>query len=223
MQLRQLVAAFACVWAAQGQLDASLPDALISDDACAAGSADSEACNLGMLQKVRPSELPGAGDDSAPQANSILEHKLALPVIWAGRRDVRGIEACWGRNIGYCNSLAYRAVGTCGSPGCVIIVNPPGHRTRTPLHIHAYGYNGRGAALKRRMEARVCRTGGWVHGGFPCGGRAKLFRGGFPPLFSAAGGGISHACITAWPGSCGGGTIVLVSYHCSIEHSISQR
>jgi len=143
--------------------------------------------------------------------------------VW-GRSGVPGIESCYGSTSRYCDSLMYRAHSGCADSGCVLIVNPAGHRTRTPLHIHAYHYNGRGAALKKQMSRKVCKRGGWYHGGFPCRGKARYFHG-FPAVFSVAkgAGSISHASITAWPSSCGGGTIVLVSQGCSIEHSISHR
>ena len=56
------------------------------------------------------------------------------------------------------------------------------------------------------------------------GSKAKYFPG-FPGVFSAASGagGLSNAYVTAWPGSCGGGTIILVGYGCSIEHSLFNR
>jgi len=178
------------------------------------------------------SQAGDAAEGGAMAANSTLEGelteaprpKLALPVYWSSRRDIVGIERCYGANTGYCNALMYKARGACSGSSCVLIVNPPGHCTQTPLHIHAYHYNGRGAALKRQLSAKVCHSSGWQSGGFPCSGRAMYFAG-FPAVFSVAqgAGSISHASVTAWPGSCGGGTIVLVSFHCSIEHSISQR
>mmetsp|Transcript_61854 Transcript_61854/g.191651 ORF Transcript_61854/g.191651 Transcript_61854/m.191651 type:complete len:226 (+) Transcript_61854:91-768(+) len=224
MRVGRLVVALACAWEAQGHIDASVSSALATDDACNTGGVGTQACNLGLMQKRRAFE--SAGEANTTWQDGIVSsgsRKLALPVIFGySRRDIRGIENCYGKNVGYCNHLMFKAHSYCAGSRCVQIVNPPGHRTRTPLHIHSYHYNGHGASLKRRLESRVCKSGGWVSGGFPCGGRAKYF-GGFPAVFSVAGGGISHACLTVWPGSCGGGTIVLVSFHCSIEHSISRR
>eukprot|EP00933_Yihiella_yeosuensis_P035713 TRINITY_DN292_c2_g1_i1.p1 TRINITY_DN292_c2_g1~~TRINITY_DN292_c2_g1_i1.p1 ORF type:complete len:298 (+),score=40.31 TRINITY_DN292_c2_g1_i1:93-896(+) len=164
-------------------------------------------------------------DQKLMNASNVSNFPLIhFPKVWASSRRIHGAESCRGGTLKYCNGLMYRARSMCGGPNCVLITNPPGHRTREIFHIHAYHFNGRGAALKRQMMARVCRKRGWLSGGFPCAGRAKYFPG-FPPVFSVAF-GVSHglrASITAWPGSCGGGTIVLVSYGCSIEHSISQR
>lgn len=182
-----------------------------------------EAANLTEPFQGKDSNFRGAGFPPENLTDTLPTLQFEA-VIWAGNGRVRGIESCYGANIGYCNALMYRAHGACASSGCVQIVNPPGHRTRTPLHIHSYHYNGRGAGLKRHMSKMVCRSPGWHGGGLPCGGKARYFPG-YPPVFSVArgAGSISHASVTAWPGSCGGGTIVLVSFGCSIEHAYSHR
>merc|ERR1711972_480887 len=124
----------------------------------------------------------------------------------------------------------------CPDAGCALIVNPPGHRTQERFHIHFKLYDGRGAALKAQMEAKLCggmeangsRDGadggddGWRRWHFVCKGQARFFEH-FPEVFSVAmeTGSIHHASIVAWPQSCDGrGTIILMNYGCSIEHSI---
>uniref|UniRef100_A0A7S3HNS8 Uncharacterized protein n=1 Tax=Spumella elongata TaxID=89044 RepID=A0A7S3HNS8_9STRA len=145
-------------------------------------------------------------------------------MVVAGRSDAQGIEDINGHNGNYYNSMMYAAHSQCGGSGCVLIVNPSGYRTQNRFHIHYRHFDSRGASLKHRLQSAVCEEGGWHSGGFPCGGKAKYFDG-FPAVFSAAmgSGSISGSSVTVWPGSCGSGTIILVSYGCSIEHSISAR
>eukprot|EP00933_Yihiella_yeosuensis_P005493 TRINITY_DN110013_c0_g1_i1.p1 TRINITY_DN110013_c0_g1~~TRINITY_DN110013_c0_g1_i1.p1 ORF type:complete len:266 (+),score=62.20 TRINITY_DN110013_c0_g1_i1:78-875(+) len=133
-----------------------------------------------------------------------------------------GIEVVNGYNVGYYDSGMFTARAYCGGPGCALIVNPPGHRSIEMFHIHFVRYQSYGANLKRRLESKVCASGGWHGGGLPCHGKAAFFAG-FPGVFSSAmtGGNIHHASVIAWPASCGGsGTIVQIAYGCSIEHQI---
>eukprot|EP00418_Pyrodinium_bahamense_P007751 CAMPEP_0179116794 /NCGR_PEP_ID=MMETSP0796-20121207/54812_1 /TAXON_ID=73915 /ORGANISM="Pyrodinium bahamense, Strain pbaha01" /LENGTH=329 /DNA_ID=CAMNT_0020815113 /DNA_START=53 /DNA_END=1041 /DNA_ORIENTATION=+ len=129
------------------------------------------------------SQAGDAAEGGAMAANSTLEGelteaprpKLALPVYWSSRRDIVGIERCYGANTGYCNALMYKARGACSGSSCVLIVNPPGHCTQTPLHIHAYHYNGRGAALKRQLSAKAATAvDGRAEASHAPGGRCTL-------------------------------------------------
>jgi len=134
----------------------------------------------------------------------------------------RGVEDINSGNVGYYNGGMYAARNRCGGSGCALIVNPPGHRTINQFHIHFVRYAGYGSNLKGRLERRVCGKSGWRSGGLPCHGKA-IFKSGFPGIFSVAmsGGGLRHASVIAWPGSCGGsGTIIELAYGCSIEHQI---
>mmetsp|Transcript_40025 Transcript_40025/g.103594 ORF Transcript_40025/g.103594 Transcript_40025/m.103594 type:complete len:311 (-) Transcript_40025:287-1219(-) len=188
-------------------------------------------------------ELPGMGTRaSGISKTAAIDMQLADPdylssacnngrycvmngyMVVAGRSDAQGIEDINGHNGNYYNSMMYAAHSQCGGSGCVLIVNPSGYRTQNRFHIHYRDFDSRGASLKHRLQSAVCEEGGWHSGGFPCGGKAKYFDG-FPAVFSAAmgSGSISGSSVTVWPGSCGSGTIILVSYGCSIEHSISAR
>lgn len=191
---------------------------------------------LGASRRLRSSQsIPDANSTSAALSEQAVNTSrelpvnltapiLEFPVFFSNRRDVVGIESCHGEKTGYCNQMFDKARGACGNSRCVLIVNPPCCRTRTPLHVHAYHYNGRGSSLKHRLSDKVCGSKGWQSGGFPCHGKAKHFHG-FPDVVSVAkqAGSIDQASIVAFPDSCGSGTIVLVSFHCSIEKDISQR
>jgi len=138
--------------------------------------------------------------------------------VWGGGT---GMESITRGNVHYYDAGMYAARARCGGAGCALITNPAGHRTVRKFHIHFVHYHRYGSKLHRRLESKVCGRYGW-HGGFPCGGRASYFPG-FPAVFSRAmaAGGIRHASVIAWPGSCGGrGTIVELAYGCSIEHAI---
>ncbi|CAE6936625.1 unnamed protein product [Symbiodinium natans] len=134
----------------------------------------------------------------------------------------RGIEDVNGGNVGYYNNGMDAAHARCGGSHCALIVNPPGHRSINQFHIHFVNYAGYGSNLKHKLEQRVCGKSGWRSGGLPCHGKA-IFVGGWPNVFSVAmgGGGMRHASVIAWPGSCGHkGTIIELAYGCSIEHQI---
>jgi hypothetical protein len=214
---------------------------LARDDECAAGA---EGCGLNALQHQAMAVETAFEDnlpvqfieqDSDETEESVPDGWLAARcnnggycsmmgyMIVAGRKDAVGMETIHGSNMGYYNGMMAAAHANCGSSGCVLITNPRGHRTQSRFHIHFRHFNSHGAHLKKQMEGAVCHHGGWHHG-FPCGGKAKYFPG-FPGVFSAASGagGLSNAYVTAWPGSCGGGTIILVGYGCSIEHSLFNR
>lgn len=146
----------------------------------------------------------------------------ALVVVWR-----TSIVETWATTTAACTPQEIIAqqnfrLGRCGGSGCALIVNPPGHRTINQFHIHFVRYAGYGSNLKGRLERRVCGKSGWRSGGLPCHGKA-IFKSGFPGIFSVAmsGGGLRHASVIAWPGSCGGsGTIIELAYGCSIEHQI---
>jgi len=222
-----------------------LAKGLAADDECLAGH--EEACGLNALQ-LRGAEVDGEADaasaDVAASADFDASADLAsFPdgylakichngrycvvggyLVIAGQHGAVGMESISHHNVGYYNSMMSAAHHSCGSSSCVLITNPAGHRSQSRFHIHYRHYNGAGSSLKHRLEKATCGKDGWHSGGFPCGGKAKYFHG-FPGVFSAAmgSGSIAHAGITAWPSSCHGGTIILVTYHCSIEHSISSR
>jgi len=144
-------------------------------------------------------------------------------MIVAGHGDARGMESIHGSNIGYYNSMMSAAWGHCGGSSCVIMTNPKGFRSQSRFHIHYRHQSGHGRHLKAQMEKKVCNSGGWQKGGFPCGGKAKLVHG-HPGVFSVAegAGGMNGAGVSVWPHACGGkGAIILVTYHCSIEHSVA--
>eukprot|EP00931_Biecheleriopsis_adriatica_P081336 TRINITY_DN5465_c0_g3_i2.p1 TRINITY_DN5465_c0_g3~~TRINITY_DN5465_c0_g3_i2.p1 ORF type:complete len:248 (+),score=58.73 TRINITY_DN5465_c0_g3_i2:71-814(+) len=144
-------------------------------------------------------------------------------MIVAGRGGAVGMESIHGSNIGYYNSMMSAAWGHCGGSSCVIMTNPRGFRTQSRFHIHYRHQSGHGRHLKAQMEKVVCNSGGWHKGGFPCGGKAKLVHG-HPGVFSVAegAGGMSGAGVSVWPQACHGkGAIILVTYHCSIEHSVA--
>jgi len=141
-----------------------------------------------------------------------------------------GVEVIDSSNIGYYDHGMAEAHSRCGGSDCVLIVNPPGHRTKENFHIWFFQYDGLakqrpgyGGHLKKKLESRICGEEGWVAGGLPCHGKAAFFSG-FPNVFSKAAetsAGVHHASVIAWPGSCGGkGTIVQLAYGCSIEHQI---
>eukprot|EP00931_Biecheleriopsis_adriatica_P081332 TRINITY_DN5465_c0_g2_i2.p1 TRINITY_DN5465_c0_g2~~TRINITY_DN5465_c0_g2_i2.p1 ORF type:complete len:275 (+),score=54.23 TRINITY_DN5465_c0_g2_i2:78-827(+) len=144
-------------------------------------------------------------------------------MVVAGRHGAVGMESINGGNMGYYNSLMSAAWSHCGGSSCVIMTNPRGFRTQSRFHIHFRHQNGHGRSLKAKMEKKVCGGGGWQKGGFPCGGKAKFFHG-HPGVMSAASGagGLGGAGVSVWPQACGGGgAIILVTYHCSIEHSVA--
>jgi len=144
-------------------------------------------------------------------------------MIVAGQNSAVGMESIHGSNTGYYNSMMNAAWSHCGSPSCVLITNPRGFRSQSRFHIHFRHMNGHGQHLKKQMENQVCKSGGWHHGGYPCGGKARYFPG-HPGVFSSASsaGGMGGAGVSVWPGACGGGgAIILVTYHCSIEHSVA--
>jgi len=183
--------------------------------------------------------LAAAWAGSTPNASTPFEGNISedalgpLALLQAGRGgwsqggdkmwgSGRGVENVNSGNVGYYDSGMAAAHARCGGSSCVLMVNPAGHRTVEVFHVHFAHYAGYGASLKQRLESKVCGAGGWHGGGLPCHGKAAFFPG-FPGVFSKAmtGGGIQHASVIAWPGSCGGrGTIVQLAYGCSIEHQI---
>mmetsp|Transcript_21246 Transcript_21246/g.39981 ORF Transcript_21246/g.39981 Transcript_21246/m.39981 type:complete len:235 (+) Transcript_21246:82-786(+) len=202
-------------------------EALVSEDDCAGAECALNALQLsGSASSVEMVEdINETSDESDPDAEG-----PQLATSWHGW--AQGGDKMWGAgtgmedinsgNVGYYDQGMYAARGRCGGSGCALITNPMHHRSINQFHIHFVHYAGYGASLKHRLEKRVCGHGGWQSGGFPCGGRAK-FVSGFPGIFSTAmtGGGLSHASVIAWPGSCGGsGTIIELAFHCSIEHQI---
>jgi len=144
-------------------------------------------------------------------------------MVVAGHSSAVGMESINGGNVGYYDSMMNAAWSHCGSASCVIITNPRGFRTQSRFHIHYRHQSGYGKSVKSKMEHKVCHESGWHHGGFPCGGKAKFFSGHVAPMSAAmSAGGIGGAGVSVWPQACGGGgTIILVTYHCSIEHSIA--
>jgi len=249
---RTLPAAAALLLLAASAAGQELAAELARDDECLAGQRSCGLNALQVRApspspRQAPAAEPPAGADLAP-APSFLEDSARFPpsppdgllarscnngryCIWnylitSGRKDAIGIESINAHNVGYYDGLMSAARGVCGGPQCVIMVNPMHHRTQSRFHIHARRYSKRGGPLKQRLERRLCRgSRHWVRGGLPCNGQAQFFSG-FPPVFSEAmkTGNIAHAAVTAFPSSCGGrGSIILLSYHCSIEHSISPR
>merc|ERR1711933_683241 len=107
-----------------------------------------------------------------------------------------GLESIDSGNVGYYDQGMYAARARCGSAGCALIVNPPGHRTVNQFHIHFVHYQSYGRDLKRRLESKVCGRSGWQRGSLPCGGKAAYFPG-FPGVFSKAMtvGGLQHASV----------------------------
>lgn len=217
-----------------------LSEGLAKDDECSAGE---EGCGLNALQlrgaavDEEELEVQELGDnDTDADLSSAPDGYLAMKcrnrgycvmggyLVVAGRPDAIGMESINAGDAGYYNSMMSAADRYCGGPSCVLITNPMHHRTQSRFHIHFRHYNGHGAALKSRMEKAVCGKSGWHKGGFPCGGKAAYFSH-FPGVFSASmgAGSLAHAAVSVWPSSCHGGTIILVSFHCSIEHSISNR
>ena len=218
---------------------AKLSEALATDDACAG----EETCALHALQKNSTAQPANdtklsandtkQEDDYAwmdPEGEIVgAENKAAVTVAagWSQGGDKvwgsgRGIEDVNGGNLGYYNSGMDAAHARCGGSSCSLIVNPPGHRSINQFHIHFVHYAGYGANLKSRLENMVCGKSGWRGGGLPCHGKA-IYVSGWPKVFSVAigGGGMSHASVIAWPGSCGHrGTIIELAYGCSIEHQI---
>jgi len=242
--IAKLILSFALVGAA---LDAS-ETALHSDDECLASDPGAAGCAMSALQ-LRGVQAPEEsdlleeggeqevqeGEESFPEGseNDNLTDSLGSLVEtewWNGWSQ--GGDKMWGRgtgiesinsgNVHYYNKGMYEAHRKCGGPGCSLIVNPPGHRSKNVFHIHFVHYQSYGASLKQKLEDRVCGRSGWHSGGLPCHGKAAFFPG-FHSIFSEAmtGGSIHHASLIAWPMSCGGsGTIVELAYHCSIEHQI---
>eukprot|EP00930_Biecheleria_cincta_P004283 TRINITY_DN105189_c0_g1_i1.p1 TRINITY_DN105189_c0_g1~~TRINITY_DN105189_c0_g1_i1.p1 ORF type:complete len:287 (-),score=47.98 TRINITY_DN105189_c0_g1_i1:68-886(-) len=136
-----------------------------------------------------------------------------------------GMEDVNANNVGYYNQGMAAAHAQCSDSGCVLVVNPAGHRTVELFHIHFFHYSSYGTDLKHMLENKVCGGGGW-HGVGPCAGRAAYFPG-FPAVFSKAMTGgrrrksMHHASVIAWPSSCKGqGTIVELAFDCSIEHQL---
>uniref|UniRef100_A0A7S1QUI3 Uncharacterized protein n=1 Tax=Alexandrium catenella TaxID=2925 RepID=A0A7S1QUI3_ALECA len=238
------------LWLGSANAGEDLAQSLAADDECLAGG---EGCSLNALQQLRAAdpedlpelvvELPGGG--ASADLGSMPDGFLARLCnnggycvmggysVVAGRSSAVGMESINAGNVRYYDVLMYAAVRHCSHFSCVLITNPMHHRTQSRFHINYRHVNDAGANLKRRMEMAVCgnlkrRVDGWRTGHFPCGGRARFFRG-FPEVFSAAmgAGSLAHAAVSVWPGSClsgdNGGTIILVSFHCSIEHTISNR
>lgn len=229
--------------------DVSLESAkqgLTTDDECFEGE---EQCALNALQ-LRQIELEDPDDDGTiglgPEDDTLgssyhpsvpdgylaarCSHRsyciMGRPspyMVVSGHGDAVGMESINGGNVGYYDNLMNAAWSHCGSSSCVIITNPKGFRTQSRFHIHYRHQSGYGKSLKSKMEHKVCHEGGWQHGGFPCGGKAKYFSGHVAPMSAAmSAGGIHGAGVSIWPQACGGGgTILLVTYHCSIEHSIA--
>mmetsp|Transcript_93348 Transcript_93348/g.278718 ORF Transcript_93348/g.278718 Transcript_93348/m.278718 type:complete len:240 (+) Transcript_93348:56-775(+) len=230
----RLLAAACALSAASGE---ELAAQLATDDECLAGqdcglnalqmrgAAATEALPTQDLDNDTEQELGSAPDGVlAARCNNGAYCAMGGYLIVAGKADAVGMETINGGNVGYYDNLMYAAGRRCGGPNCVLITNPMHHRTQSRFHIHYRFYNGAGSSLKHRLEQSVCRGGGWQKGHFPCGGKAAYFSG-FPAVFSQAfgAGSLAHAAISVWPKSCHGGTIILVSYHCSIEHTISSR
>lgn len=144
---------------------------------------------------------------------------------------VTGMEEINGGNAGQYDFLMSVSRDQCGSPNCVLITNPVGHRTQEQLHIHYRHYDAGGAAMKSRLESALCGTSGWQPFHQCSSGKAKLYSE-FPAVFSEVsaaygGGSLARVGITVWfTTACGGGgvkTMVLATTDCSIEHSISAR
>mmetsp|Transcript_11955 Transcript_11955/g.24287 ORF Transcript_11955/g.24287 Transcript_11955/m.24287 type:complete len:228 (-) Transcript_11955:132-815(-) len=199
----------------------SFEAALSADDECLA-DAD---CSLSALQ------LRGTREEQPENGTlSLADAGMAGDLEWHGWSQ--GGDKVWGSgpgmesinigNVGYYDKGMDAARARCGGPGCALITNPVHHRSINQFHIHFVHYQGYGASLKSKAEARVCGKPGWHSGGLPCHGKVAFF-GGFPGIFSKAmtGGDLHHASVIAWPSSCGGtGTIVELAFHCSIEHQI---
>jgi len=245
---RGLLACLLAALVAVGPAAASVEEAseglaseLAVDDECAEG----EECSLNALQ-LRGKAVDGDGQEDFGEGEELPENTtdaelgsapdgylanscrnggycvMAGYLIVAGKGGAVGMESINGGNVGYYNHMMSAAYHRCGGSNCVLITNPRGFRSQSRFHIHYRHMNGHGSHLKSRMEKAACSKDGWVKGGFPCHGKAKHYSS-FPGVFSAAmgAGSISSAAVSVWPGSCGHGVIVLVSYHCSIEHSIA--
>ncbi|CAJ1343978.1 unnamed protein product [Effrenium voratum] len=147
-------------------------------------------------------------------------------MIVAGQGSAKGMETIHGSNAGYYDSMMHAAYSRCTSGSCVLITNPVGHRTQSRFHIHYRHYNGAGSSLKHRLEKELCGKHGWHHFS-ECGSAKAQAYSHYPHVFSdvlgAYGGHLANVGVTVWPGSCGGGVIVLATTHCSIEHTISAR
>lgn len=216
-----------CRGEAQCSLNA-LPEVIAADDECL-GEAQ---CSLNALQ-LRATPDPTAdgfvywadGEWKAQEGKNASEEGLGESWSPGGDKmwgDGAGTENVNPGNVGYYNSGFAAAHARCGDAGCALIVNPPGHRTVNHFHIHFVHYSSYGANLKKALESKVCRSGGWHGGGLPCGGKATCVDG-FPGVMSTAmrGGSVHDASVIAWPGACGGrGTIVELAFGCSIEHQI---
>lgn len=204
---------------------AAAADAFAVDDECVGGG---DQCALSALQ------LRGAPvEDSADLADDARDVELSdavngtLEAQWhsfAGKMWGKegGVESITRENVDYWDRGMNAAHRSCRSPGCALVINPPGHRTKDVSHIHMIRYQDYGMKLKNQLEALVCGSHSWGSGGLPCHGRAAFFPG-WPQVFSAArtGGDISSASVIAWPQACGGsGTIVQLAFGCSIEHQI---
>lgn len=228
----------------------SLVDAVAGDDECAG---DDASCALNALQlrgaQLDESSVEEL-DDSEDEIDVIdtdldLESADVPPtylgsmcngvaycmsggyMVVAGESRAHGMENINYGDVSYYDKLGRAALRGCSNSYCVIMTNPVGHRTQDRFHIHYRYYNGGGAHLKSQLEHSVCGRSGW-HGFNKCGHAKVRFYEGQPSLFRAAldghGGGLAHVGVTAFPSSCGGrGTIVLLTSHCSIEHSISSR
>lgn len=143
---------------------------------------------------------------------------------------VAGMEDINGGNAGEYDFLMAAARAQCGSPSCVLITNPVGHRSQEQFHIHYRQYNGGGSAVKSRLETTLCGTSGWQYFSECGSAKARLYNE-FPGVFSEVarayhGISLANVGITVWfTTACGAGlkTMILATTHCSIEHSISSR
>jgi len=155
----------------------------------------------------------------------VVGHHLVVP-----GESVPGMESINGGSARHLDYLWYAARGHCGSDGCVLLVNPVGHRTQDQLHIHFWHMNGRGPALKHQLEQSLCGKYGW-RSFRQCGhAKARMYNS-MPGVFSEVarafgGGSLAHVGITVmFTHACGGGqkVMILATTGCSLEHDISPR
>jgi len=139
-----------------------------------------------------------------------------------------GMESINSGNAHHYDYLMGIARSHCGSPSCVLLTNPMGHRTQDQLHIHFRHFNGLGPSMHSKLMAATCQADGWVTFRTGCCGcgysRARAFHG-FPRVFTeaarAVGGTLAGFGVSVWFGC--GKTVVLATSMCSIEHSVSAR
>eukprot|EP00931_Biecheleriopsis_adriatica_P107968 TRINITY_DN82302_c0_g1_i1.p1 TRINITY_DN82302_c0_g1~~TRINITY_DN82302_c0_g1_i1.p1 ORF type:complete len:260 (-),score=45.82 TRINITY_DN82302_c0_g1_i1:37-738(-) len=206
---------------------ATSPEILQGDDECAGA----EHCSLTALQvqALRSEAEVHEHDDYYPHHHHHTHGHGGWTwggdKLWGwGSQAGHGVESIDDSNVLFYNKGMKKALSHCGGPGCSLIMNPPGHRSKEVPHIHSVPLNSSyGQHLHEKVEKLTCGDiGGWHKGHLPCHGKAAFFSG-FSEIFENAmtSGSIASASVIVWPYSCGGsGTIIEIAYRCSIEHQI---